>query len=253
MGRILFLCLLAIYIHGQDPLRHVENKVFGPDERFIFNVSYGFIHGGFASLEIQDTARINGHLCHKIRAVAHSSAALSIFFPVRDTNYSYMDVEGLFSRKIIKYIREGNYKQFKWAFFEPEIRRATTRDTCYTTLPFVQDVVSSFYYFRLFNVKDSLDINCFDDKKNYPMRVKVVRKEKIKTLFGKIECRVVEPLLTSSGIFMKKGRLLIWLTDDARKIPVKVTFKLPFLGHITCTLEKHFPGSIIAQSAPPVQ
>jgi hypothetical protein len=46
---------------------------------------------------------------------------------------------------------------------------------------------------------------------------------------------VVEPILKSEGIFKSKGRILVWLTDDARRLPVKVTSKVP-IGSISVAL-----------------
>jgi len=38
---------------------------------------------------------------------------------------------------------------------------------------------------------------------------------------GEFECFVVEPVLRiGTGIFQAKGRLLVWLTADSKKVPV---------------------------------
>ena len=74
-------------------------------------------------------------------------------------------------------------------------------------------------------------------KKNWPLVVEVVRKEKIKVPEGKFKTFVVIPKLREEGIFKAKGELEIWITDDDRKFPVKMRSKIEF-GSITAVLIK---------------
>jgi hypothetical protein len=46
---------------------------------------------------------------------------------------------------------------------------------------------------------------------------------------------VIKPLMKSEGIFYRKGDIIIWLTDDMKRIPVMVQTKVK-IGHITATL-----------------
>jgi hypothetical protein len=63
----------------------------------------------------------------------------------------------------------------------------------------------------------------------------VLRKEKIKTKLGEFDTVVIKPLMKSEGIFDRKGDMYIWLTDDLRRIPVKMQSKVA-VGSITATL-----------------
>ena len=52
---------------------------------------------------------------------------------------------------------------------------------------------------------------------------------------------VVEPqLLEGTGLFVKEGRLKLWLTDDARRIPVRMRSKVP-VGSVSADLESYTP------------
>lgn len=251
----IFVLLLRILIQAEPETLTLKNSVFGPGEKLIFEAKYGFITGGFGKLEVLDTVRLNGRLCHQIRAVAHSNSTLSLFFPIRDTNISFVDVQGLYSHEIVKIINEGRYKRYRTTDFNQDSLYAHTidhtikKDSIIKIVPGIHDVISAFYFFRTLNISDSVDINCLDDYKAYPLRVKILGKETIKTPLGKFSCIEVEPLLSSSGIFLKKGRMSIWLTDDERRLPVMVKFKLPFLGNITCYLTDYNPPEIIPQDS----
>jgi hypothetical protein len=84
-------------------------------------------------------------------------------------------------------------------------------------------------------VGKSVFVDVFDSKKLWNVEVQVLRKEKISTILGEVETIVIKPLMKSEGIFNRKGEILIWLTDDQKRIPVKMNTKV-VVGAITATL-----------------
>ena len=56
----------------------------------------------------------------------------------------------------------------------------------------------------------------------------VHRREKVKTIFGTMNCLVIEPKLKNEGIFKQSGKITIWVSDDAYKIPVKLESAVAF-------------------------
>jgi hypothetical protein len=101
----------------------------------------------------------------------------------------------------------------------------------------VQDVLSAFYYVRTrpLVIGSTLNIPTHDNKKSYDMEVKVHKRERIEVPAGKFDCILVEPMLKSEGVFKSKGSILIWLTDDDRRIPVLVKSRVP-VGSISVSL-----------------
>jgi hypothetical protein len=59
---------------------------------------------------------------------------------------------------------------------------------------------------------------------------------------------MIEPLVQEGGLFKSDGQILIWVTDDARKMPVKVATKIP-IGYVTAELTKYqgLRGSVDAR------
>jgi hypothetical protein len=110
-------------------------------------------------------------------------------------------------------------------------------------LPGTQDVLSAFYYVRTQPLApgDSLEVPNHSDGKNYPLMVRVLRRETITVPAGTFTCLVVEPLLKTAGLFKQEGRLTIWLTDDARKMPVLMKGKVT-VGSIVAELESFRMG-----------
>jgi hypothetical protein len=49
---------------------------------------------------------------------------------------------------------------------------------------------------------------------------------------------VVEPLVREGGLFKSEGRVVVWLTDDERKMPVRVNTKV-IIGSIDSELREY--------------
>ena len=79
----------------------------------------------------------------------------------------------------------------------------------------------------------------FSGENTYPLRVVVHQKrEKIRVPAGKFECIKVEPFIIGDAIFKTKGgKMLIWMTNDERKMPVLVRSKV-MIGSFDAELKK---------------
>jgi hypothetical protein len=110
--------------------------------------------------------------------------------------------------------------------------------------PFVQDVLSAIYLLRTMKLApgDTIHIDNHSDGKLFDLQVVVHKREKAQTRAGKFSCIVVEPFLKTSALFQQKGRLVIHMTDDQRKMPVMITSQIYVkgfkLGAIVAELEK---------------
>ena len=108
---------------------------------------------------------------------------------------------------------------------------------------YVNDIVSAFYYARTFDyskmkVNDRVHLKNFYKDKVYDLDVKYHGKETIEVTAGKFNCIIVEPLVQEGGLFKSEGNILIWLTNDNLKIPVKVKTKV-VVGSIDAELTKY--------------
>ena len=105
----------------------------------------------------------------------------------------------------------------------------------------VQDILSSLYFTRTQKLETGKDIILdVNTQKNWPLVIKVYKKERVKTPAGEFECYVVEPKIREEGIFVAKGKkLMIWLTADEERIPVLMKAEV-FIGHVSARLVRHF-------------
>ena len=227
--------------------RVVSNLAFGVGERLEFSVGYGVIKAGTAVMEIPEIVKIDGRKCYHIISSARSNKVFSVFFKVDDRVESFMDVHGLYSLRYDKHLREGKFTSDVSMIFDQENNLAiynAGKDT-FEVAEYVQDVLSAFYFVRTQNltVGKSIFVDNHTDRKNYPLEVKVLRKERVKVEAGEFDCLVVEPILQTPGIFEQKGSLTVWLTDDEVKMPVLMKSKV-IIGSISTELTGYTRGEV---------
>lgn len=213
---------------------------FGEGEKLVFSVQYGIVNAGEASLEIRNIASLDSTDCYRIVSNARTNDVFSLVFKVRDRFESYMDTTELVSLRYEKHVREGRFSRDESVDFDQRAHTATYKDKVVPIAPRTQDVLSALYYVRTLNlmVGQSIAIANHTDGKNYPLVVKVLRKETVTVDAGTFDCIVVEPILRGPGIFTQKGRLTVWLTDDRNKIPVLMKSKV-VIGSVAAVLKEY--------------
>lgn len=241
----LFLCITYLFIFSsviaqKSEFRKVENKSFKVGEVLTFVVKYGFVTAGVAEYSIPKIVKIAGRDVYNINFSVSSISAFDPFYKVRDHYETYVDVEGLFPWRFEQHIREGGYSRDFSAFFDQRKAKAKTSEGSYDIPKYVSDIVSAFYYARTFdysNMKkgDRAHLENFYKDKTYPLDILYHGKETISVDAGKFDCIVVEPLVQEGGLFKSDGSIVVWLTDDDLRIPIKVKTKV-LIGSIDAEL-----------------
>jgi hypothetical protein len=234
----------SLYAH-ELPDSHViellpEQVGFGEGERMVFSVQYGIVNAGEASLEIRNIAELDSVACYRIVSNARTNDVFSVFFKVRDRFESYMDTTELYSLRYEKHVREGKFRRDDIVEFDQNDHVATYSDQTVPIAPRTQDVLSAMYYVRTLplEVGQSISVANHTDGKNYPLVIKVLRKETVTVDAGTFNCLVVEPILRGPAVFTQKGRLTVWLTDDTYRMPVLMKSKV-VIGSVAAVLKEY--------------
>ena len=236
-----------------DTLRKIHNVAFTAGEYLKFDVRYGFITAGDAVMKVSDTLHSNGRKCFKIEFSVDSKPFFDIFYKVRDRYLSIVDAQGMFPWRFEQHIREGGYSRDFTADFDQVSHIAKTSEGDHPIPPYVHDIMSAFYFARLVDYSNylpghKLHLQNFYKDSTYELDVKFKGRQTIEVGAGTFKCIIVEPLAREGGLFKSEGRVLIWLTDDERKIPVKVSTKVA-IGSIDSELVEYqgINGSISAK------
>lgn len=101
------------------------------------------------------------------------------------------------------------------------------------------DLISAIYSLRLLTlaVGRSFDVYISDSGLLYKIPVRVTAREQQKSILGKMWCYRVEPeIFGMNRLIEKDGDLAIWITDDARRLPVRARINSD-LGRIEVKLK----------------
>lgn len=216
---------------------------FKAGESLRFSVQYGIIKAGSAWLEVPEITEYNGHRVWRLVARAESNGFFDKMYKVRNRIESFWDLDGRFSRRYFEDRREGGYRANDTLVYEPDSSRMRYKNGQTYPLPGpVQDALSSFYLtrFKPLPLGGHVVFDYHASRKTTPMDVHVLGRETVKTPAGKFKCIVIEPHLKAGGIFKNNGRLVIWLTDDERRMPVLMKSKVA-IGSIKVVLQEYTP------------
>jgi len=266
---LILIMLLATPIFCQnkkDVCPSEEFKTYSPDfqwrqlkgtlpekEDLVFDVYWKFVKVGKGTLEIKGFEEVNGRTAYHIFSEAKSAPFFDTFFKVRDTNESWVDTESLCSLRYLTNISEGGWKKFEQLDFNHDSERFARNDDGTMkygdTVRWVQDVISSLYFLRTLDLEVGKEyiFDAHSGNDTWPLKTKVIGKEKVKVEAGTFDCLILQPSLREdAGIFKAKGKLKVWVTNDDKKMPVKMKSKIP-VGSISAELSKYKSENKIKQ------
>ncbi len=226
-----------------EDIRKVANTAFSKGERLKFDINYGIVTAGEAMMMVSDTV-LRGRKCYKIDFTLRSKPFFDIFYRVADWYSTIMDSQGMFPWHFEQHIREGGYQRDFTADFDQLEHVATTEKGKRRIPPYVHDIMSAFYYartvdYRNFKPGQLIRLQNFYKDSTYQLNVRYRGKQTIEVGAGKFNCIVIEPLVKEGGLFKSDGRIFIWLTDDDRKLPIRVNSKIP-IGSVDSELTGYY-------------
>jgi hypothetical protein len=93
----------------------------------------------------------------------------------------------------------------------------------------IQDVLTVIYYLRTqkLEVGKSFDVPVTDAGRVFTLSVAVLERKEIDTVLGRVNAIRIEPALFGDNAAVRaKGKLSIWVTEDARRLPVRAQLKV---------------------------
>jgi hypothetical protein len=260
-----FVALLLVLMAGLHNAQAKQHKIpFAPGERLVFQLSWTFIPAGEAVMEIQPHSMVNGTEAWHFLMTAESNSFVDAFFKVRDRIDAFADAsmnhsvlykkkqhEGSTNRDVVVTFDHRN-QTVQYSNFQEKLKPLTI-------MPGVFDPLSAFYYIRGLDMThdSSIERPITDGKKCVIGIVRVVKRETVKVPSGTYDTWLIEPDLRHVGGVFKKSKnakLQIWVTADARRIPVKIKSKVAvgsFVGElVSATTGKNTDGLRVAAQKP---
>ena len=260
---LLLVSLLAVSAQASAGQGPNLARLYREGERLVYDVTWLGIKAGEATLEVQGVVTVAGHQAYHLVTTAQSVPVISKIYRVDDRTESFLETDPMRALQFDKNLREGRYRHNSQTVFDQERGIATFRYLDFSNVPknitrldeaerygkYVTqefpfspgalDELSVLYYVRTLPLQASTTVmaKVFASKKNWELEVKVLGRETLETVLGRRETLKVEPLLTYEGIFQRKGRMIVWLTDDAERVPVQMKSEI-VIGSFVTTLTR---------------
>jgi hypothetical protein len=238
---IIFMNLLVFYDAKNQPKENeVKKKSFRNGEELIYTMSYGFIHGGNASITLKLDEFDNKTVYHA-RAVAKSIGITNKIYKIEDIYESFFDTLTCLPYKSVRNISEGGYKDYNEVYFAHEdCTLFSQKSGMYKVPPDILDVVSSLFYLRNMNIDtlkngDILRFLTFFGDEIFPFPLRYRGKENVKTKFGKFQCHRFDPVVEVGRVFKSEDDMTLWITADQNLIPLRVRLDM-IVGAVYCDL-----------------
>lgn len=246
---LLAVVLRAAALDGQDTLE-VERPVpaairvpvpFGVGERADYSVKYGPFSVGSGIMEVAPMDTVRGlETWHTVFRVKGGVPG----FRVNDRMESWMDVRTLASLRHRQELSEGSRERERAFEIFPDSVYVEEGKEPQKTVTLPLDDGSFLYFVRTVPLEIGKEYSFdryFRPDRN-PVRIQVLRRERVRVPAGEFETVVVRPIIQARGIFSENGRAEVWLTDDDRRIMVQMKSHLKF-GSLSLYLKSYRPAT----------
>lgn len=221
---------------------------FASGERADYSVKFGVFNVGRGAMEVIGLDSVRGHESWHILFTIRGGVP---GFRVDDRMESWMHTGTLSSLRFKQDMNEGSHERDRLYEIYPEsghyVERAKPPEK---TVSQPLDDGSFLYFIRTIPLEIGKEYSFeryFRPDRN-PVRIQVLRREKVTVPAGTFETVVLRPIIKARGVFSEGGRAEVWITDDSRRLMVQLKSHMK-LGSLSLFLRSYTAGRSPADSA----
>lgn len=220
-------------------LYQIENKrpfQTALEERLKFRIVFQNITGGYAELITRSPENPLNKGSAYFQINAETADWVKRVYNLQMSMFAYADPSDYTTRKFIEEKFENkNYYYLSQYFSKPQkslFFSYKKNEDWYVERSFSKalrgvSVPAAFYFARTTDLevgKSYFTVSSFRDQ-IFPIGVEIVGREEVDTSYGRQKTIVIRPLMTFSGLMSEQRDLLIYLSDDERKVPLLMIAK----------------------------
>ena len=236
---IYFCCLVVTTSYSQEQL-----KPFAAGEKLVYIAHFGWLNAGAATFTIEDSV-YKEQIAYYAKAQAKTIGLADKLYKVRDTYSCYFSPETGLPFLAIRDINEGSYRYYNEEEYNHKKNLVKSQRSGKHDVPEnILDMVSAFYFFRESLVSDitkkgdELILDTYFADEIFPLKMRYVGDENIKTKLGKFKCMKFSPVVEPGRIFDSEDDVTIWISKDKNHIPLQIRIDL-IIGSIKCDLVEY--------------
>jgi hypothetical protein len=237
--------------------RRPQIDPFKVGESVTHSVKYFKMHAGTLTLKVDPFVEVNGRKSYSFGAEVKTASVFDSFYSAHDTVLTQVDFDQLMPRAFTMHVKETGQLREARSFFDDDKLTATYWEKKVTEkngaeekkqhwdiLPFSQNVFSALFYMRTFkwDLGKTYAFRVADDEQNLVFTAKAIRREVLDTELGEMKAIVIKPEITVKGVFKPVGDIFIWLSDDDRKLVLRIEAKVR-IGTLVSEVVSMTPGN----------
>lgn len=248
------LALLAsagpVALDGQDPRPALP---FGPGEEMVYRASGRLGRIGTGTMRVDGPETTDGRRTILLRFDFSGRVGPA---RVEDHTRSWLDPASFHALRYTKHERSPVTRVDVDVRFDPARGswRTAAGETGALATEEPLDELSFLYFLRTLPLEDGQTLNLtrhYDPERN-PVQVRVLGRRRIETPAGEFATVEVEMRVRDPERYRGKGGAIrLFLTDDERRLPVRIESSVPVLGRMVLTLVSHTPGEAGTRTASP--
>lgn len=229
----------------------IRSAPFYPGESMEYAVGYGRLPAGTLEIGIDELDTLDGRPAYHIVFKAASNQAISFLYDINSREESWFDAREFYSLRYRRESTENDETRTKEYVFDQQRQvRIEPDGDVEPASPRAVDQVAMFYYVRLLPLEpgSKFVLRNQADPDDNPLTIEVLKKERVKVPAGTFDAYVLDlDVRTDGGLFKKGGENRIWVTTDARHVPVKISSKVG-LGSFEAELVDYTRGAPVTSA-----
>ena len=232
---------------------------FPVGEEIDYEVYWGVFMVGEATAKAEWIQR-DGRRLLSLSMKAESNGIVEKLYPVRETLQTILDPVAFLPLSFEKDSYEGRHHHHELTTFDHAAKKGHWRSLLsgkqkdFDIAADTRDLMGLMYWIRKEPIRENETRNYWvmTDEKMYELIVEAGKKEELKLDgYGKVSTLKMEPKGKFNGMFVRKGRMFLWISDDARYTICRATASVP-VASIKIVLKKvRGPGDDFWTREPP--
>jgi Protein of unknown function (DUF3108) len=210
-------------------------------ETYVYGAEWRVFNAGIATLRMEKAGQEN-----RIVATANAAGTISLLYHVQDRLESFFGPSDFCSHNTSRHIEEGfrrvessitfDYQHGKALLDHKNIKKKESKHEEHDIPACVTDMLSSVYYVASLPLLPGKTYNfpINDGGATLTVLAHVEGREQVKTPAGTFKTIRVQPE-AASGALRDKGKIWVWYSDDAARIPVQMRARMSW-GTLTFLL-----------------
>ena len=222
---ILFNLIILIHIVFPEDISKYDSII---NKKFNYKLEFENIVAGNAFISIKEDLSQNSKTLQLISKVK-TNRFMDFFYKIRDEINISMNFNDYSLIEVINKIRQGKYKKEHHAKINMQSMEIIANNKSKIITEKIYSPLSIIFALRdqLLQYNDIYNYKVYSSGKLKDINISVIGTEDIRTPFGVYESIILSPKsIDGKSAMNNKGDMKIWLTNDYKRLPLKIEIKL---------------------------